>query len=146
MSDPDLDELAEELAEFDVPEKLDGRSPREERVIAGFEEFSDLLKRSRPATREDRDIFERLYAVRLDHYARTDCRTLLNPRSSGLACWCNESRRTLGHYDVDQLAAELASEQRDDITVCATSAAPTNAPPGRSPTQAVRGLRTFNRF
>ena len=27
MSDPDLDELAAELSEFDVPEKKGGRSP-----------------------------------------------------------------------------------------------------------------------
>jgi hypothetical protein len=39
MSDPDLDELRDELAKFAQPEKKGGRSPREERIIAGFEEI-----------------------------------------------------------------------------------------------------------
>ena len=39
MSDPDLDELAAELSEFAAPEAMGGRPPREERVIAGFEEI-----------------------------------------------------------------------------------------------------------
>ena len=62
MSDPDLDELAGELAEFDVPEKKGGRPPREERVIAGFEDIQRFVETHGRAPRhgEDRDIFERL--------------------------------------------------------------------------------------
>ena len=82
MSDPDLDELAQELAEFDVPEKKGGRSPLEERVIAGFEEiqrFVDSHGRA-PQHGENLDIFERLYAVRLDRLrALADCRAILAP-------------------------------------------------------------------
>lgn len=58
------------------------RTPREERIIAGFE---DLLKfvdeHGRPPRHgEDRDIFERLYAVRLDRIrAQPDCRALVEP-------------------------------------------------------------------
>jgi hypothetical protein len=37
MSD-DLDELRAELDDFAQPEKNGGRTPREERIIAGFEE------------------------------------------------------------------------------------------------------------
>ena len=33
MSDPDLDRLAEELAEFAEPEKKKGRTPRDERIM-----------------------------------------------------------------------------------------------------------------
>ncbi|MFL5072766.1 MAG: hypothetical protein ACJ8D9_24540 [Xanthobacteraceae bacterium] len=39
MSEPDLDELAAELSEFAAPEAKGGRPPREERIIAGFEEI-----------------------------------------------------------------------------------------------------------
>src|SRR5262245_42303646 len=82
MSDPDLDELAVELAEFAAPEAKGGRSPREERVIAGFEEIQRFYKKHghAPLHGEGRDIFERLYAVRLDRLrALPDCRDLLEP-------------------------------------------------------------------
>ena len=39
MSEIDLDELRSELSDFAEPEKKGGRSPREERIIAGFEEI-----------------------------------------------------------------------------------------------------------
>ena len=61
----------EMLAFLDVdiaPKKVRARTPREERIIAGFE---DILKFREehgrtPQHGEGRDIFERLYAVRLD--------------------------------------------------------------------------------
>ena len=63
----DLDELREELEEFAQPEKKGGRPPSEERIIAGFEEIQQFFKQygRAPQHGEDRDIFERLYAVRL---------------------------------------------------------------------------------
>lgn len=65
MSDDDiLAELGVDLA----PKKVRARTPREERVIAGFEDivkFREDHGRA-PQHGEDRDIFERLYAVRLD--------------------------------------------------------------------------------
>jgi hypothetical protein len=82
MSDLDLDELAAELSEFEAPEKAGGRSPREERIIAGFEDIQRFVEQhGRPPQHgEDRDIFERLYAVRLDRLlALEDCRALLEP-------------------------------------------------------------------
>lgn len=41
---------------------------REERIIAGFEEIQEFVKEygRRPEHGESKDIFERLYAVRLD--------------------------------------------------------------------------------
>jgi hypothetical protein len=82
MSDLDLDQLAEELADFAAPEKNGGHSAREERIIAGFEEiqrFADTHGRA-PQHGEDRDIFERIYAVRLDRLRRLEeCRSLLAP-------------------------------------------------------------------
>jgi hypothetical protein len=82
MSDIDLDKLRSELDDFAEPEKKDGRSPREERIIAGFEEIQLFVEKhgSAPQHGEDREIFERLYAVRLDRMrALQECRSLLVP-------------------------------------------------------------------
>lgn len=82
MTDIDLDELAEELSDFDTPEKRGGRSPTQERIIAGFEEVQRFVEQHGHAPRheEDRGIFERLYAVRLDRLrALEECRALLEP-------------------------------------------------------------------
>ena len=82
MSDLDLDELRSELDDFAQPEKKSGRSAREERIIAGFEEIQRFVDRNgrAPQHREDGDIFERLYAVRLDRLrALEECRALLKP-------------------------------------------------------------------
>jgi hypothetical protein len=82
MSDPNLDELAEELAELGEPDKQGGRPPRQERIIAGFEEIQRFVEKNgrAPQHGERRDIFERLYAARLD-CLRTgeECRSLLAP-------------------------------------------------------------------
>ena len=82
MSDIDLDELRSELSEFAEPEKKGGRAPREERITAGFEELQRFVEKHghTPQHGEDQDIFERLYAVRLDRLrALGECRTLLVP-------------------------------------------------------------------
>jgi hypothetical protein len=82
MSDLDLDELRSELDDFAQPGKTVGRSPREERIIAGFEEIQRFVDEhgAAPQHGEDRDIFERLYAVRLDRLrALEECRSLLAP-------------------------------------------------------------------
>nr|WP_269151058.1 GIY-YIG nuclease family protein [Acetobacter sicerae] len=58
------------------------RTPREERIIAGFEEIQRFVtEHGRPPQHgEDRDIFERLYSVRLDRLrAQPDCLALLQP-------------------------------------------------------------------
>lgn len=78
----DLDELRAELDEFAQPSKKGGRSPREERIIAGFEEIQRFVEQHGhvPQHGEDKDIFERLYAVRLDRLrALEECCTLLIP-------------------------------------------------------------------
>lgn len=69
MSDLDLDELRAELDEFSTDKKdQSARSPREERIIAGFEDIERFFEQHGrvPAHGEDNDVFERLYAVRLD--------------------------------------------------------------------------------
>lgn len=122
MRDADLDELAAELSEFAAPEKQSGRSPQEERVIAGFEEIQRFVETHgrAPQHGEDRDIFERLYAVRLDRLrALPECRALLAPLDHqallGGAIAVAEPSPT---YNVDDLAAELGGVTgADDITV-----------------------------
>lgn len=80
MSESDLDALRSELDEFAAPKKDAGRSAREERIIAGFEDIQSFVDEHgrAPQHGEDRDIFERLYAVRLDRMkSLEECRTLL---------------------------------------------------------------------
>jgi len=81
MSDEiDLDELSAELADFAQPEKAGGRSAREQRIIAGFEEIQRFVqeKGRTPKHDPDSDIFERLYAVRLDRLRKlVECREVL---------------------------------------------------------------------
>lgn len=78
----DLEKLRAELDEFAQPNRNIQRSPREERIIAGFKEIQRFVEQhgSAPAHGEDRDIFERLYAVRLERLRQLDeCRELLAP-------------------------------------------------------------------
>ncbi len=81
MSDLDLDDLRAELDEFSADKKdASSRSPREERIIAGFEDIERFLEQHGcpPAHGEANDIFERLYAVRLDKIRSSEeCRSVL---------------------------------------------------------------------
>lgn len=68
MAEMDDDELLEALGVEAAPLKASRHTPREERIIAGFEDilrFYEAHGRA-PQHGEARDIFERLYAVRLD--------------------------------------------------------------------------------
>lgn len=122
MRKSDLDELANELAEFAPAEKAAGRPASEERVIAGFEEIQRFVEKHGhlPRHGEDRDIFERLYAVRLDRLRMLpDCRELLQPLDhQQLLSGATFVAEPPAAYNVDQLAAELAgTPDAEDITV-----------------------------
>ncbi len=113
MSDLDLDELRDELADFAQPEKKVGRSPREERIIAGFEEIQRFTDEHglAPQHGEDRDIFERLYAVRLDRLRNLEeCRSLLATldRQGLLSSTEIAAPAMPEEMDADALMAELA--------------------------------------
>ncbi len=117
MSDPDLDALAEGLAEFDVPDKQGGRPAKEERIIAGFEDIQRFVEKHgrAPLHGEDRDIFERLYAVRLDRLrALPECRAVLEPLDhQGLL----GGAPTVGSGDaIDLEDLEAALSDGDDVT------------------------------
>lgn len=117
-NDLDLEELANDLADFAQPEKKVGRTSREERIIAGFEEiqrFTDEHGRA-PQHGEDRDIFERLYAVRLDRLrVLEECRSLLSPLDhqgllTGAESLAPESDEKI---DIDALMADLEDAAGD---------------------------------
>lgn len=108
----DLDELRAELDEFAQPEKLGGRPPREERVIAGFEEIQQFFEQHGhiPQHGEDKGIFERLYAVRLDRVRELgEFRTLLAPLDhQGLLSGPEATKaEPVESMDDDELLAEL---------------------------------------
>jgi len=83
-TDDDLD-LLNELGIDTAPPQSGQRSAREERIIAGFEEIDRFVyEQGRlPQHGEDGDIFERLYAVRLDRLRESEeCRAVLKPLDS----------------------------------------------------------------
>ena len=81
MVDMDDDELLDALGVETAPLKISSRTPREERIIAGFQDilrFHQTHGRA-PQHGDGRDIFERLYAVRLDQLRKLpEARTLLD--------------------------------------------------------------------
>jgi T5orf172 domain len=122
MSELDLDELRDELDDYAQPQKTGGRTAREERIIAGFEDiqrFAETHGRA-PQHGEDRDIFERLYAVRLDRLrAIEECRSLLAPldHQGLLAGGSTFAAAPVEAMDDDELLAELeGAAGRADIT------------------------------
>jgi len=81
MADMTDEELLAALGVEAEPKKKVVRSPREERIIAGFEEIQRFVEEHghAPQHGEDRDIFERIYATRLDQIRRQkECRELVS--------------------------------------------------------------------
>lgn len=73
-------ELLQELGVDTMARKKAVRLPKEERIIAGFEEIRRFVEKHghAPEHGEDKDIFERLYAVRLDQIRKQqECVDLL---------------------------------------------------------------------
>ncbi|SES21425.1 T5orf172 domain-containing protein [Tranquillimonas rosea] len=108
------DALLAELGVEVEEKKTAARTPREERIIAGFEEiqrFVDEHGRS-PQHGEDRDIFERLYAVRLDRIGeQQDCMELVEPLDhQGLLSGAQPVPVNEEELDDDALLAELGIE------------------------------------
>jgi hypothetical protein len=106
------DALLDELG-VEVDAKNEGsRTPREERIIAGFEEIQRFVDQHgcAPQHGEHRDIFERLYAVRLDRLRElADCRALLEPIDhQGLLSGAEPAPTE--DLDDDELLAQLGVE------------------------------------
>lgn len=84
ITDDDL-ELLEQLGVEAEPAETGGHTAKEQRIIAGFEEIERFVAEhgKPPEHGESRDIFERLYAVRLDQLrASVECRDLLREMDS----------------------------------------------------------------
>ena len=108
----DLDDLRAELDDFAQPAKKGGKSALEERVIAGFEEIQRFVEQHgrAPQHGEDKDIFERIYAVRLDQIRTQElCRSFVLPIDhQGLLNGVDLSpTATVMPLDDDELLAEL---------------------------------------
>lgn len=125
MADIDEDELLADLGLEVTPLKISSRTPREERIIAGFEDilrFHQTHGRA-PQHGESRDIFERLYAVRLDQLRKLpEAQTLLAALDSpGLLSGVAVAQVDVDALDEDALLAELGidaeSVGQSDITV-----------------------------
>lgn len=113
MSD-EIDDLLDELG-VDVEEKSAGAlSAKEQRVIAGFEDIQRFVteKGRLPRHAEEGDIFERLYAVRLDRLReQADCIALLTPMDTqGLLTGAALPEDDLSDLDDEALLAELGIE------------------------------------
>jgi T5orf172 domain len=84
VTDEDL-ELLGELGVDTAPSAAGGRSAKEQRIIAGFDEIERFVEEHGrlPQHGESRDIFERLYAVRLDRMRESaECREVLKGMDS----------------------------------------------------------------
>lgn len=116
-------ELLEELGVELKQEKKAARTPKEERIIAGFEEIQRFVEEHgrSPEHGEEKDIFERLYATRLDQIRKQqDCRTLVEDIDhQGLLTSATQVAEPPVEYDSDEeLLAELGVEapKEGDIT------------------------------
>ena len=73
-------DILDELGLDQAPKKKATHSPREKRIIAGFEEIQRFVEEHghSPTHGEDKGIFERLYAARLEQIcAQEECRNLV---------------------------------------------------------------------
>lgn len=95
ITEEDLELLGELGVDAESPQ-TGGRSAREQRIIAGFEEIKRFVQeQGRPPEHgESRDIFERLYAVRLDRIRESaECRDILkNVDAHGLLAFKDDVR------------------------------------------------------
>ncbi|HHO8016871.1 GIY-YIG nuclease family protein [Pseudomonas aeruginosa] len=125
MADMNDDELLDALGVEVAPLKSASRTPREERIVAGFEDilrFHQTHGRS-PQHGEGRDIFERLYAVRLDQLRRLPEAQALLAELDGPGLLSGPAAASVDANDLDEdaLLAELGigdgPADQNDITV-----------------------------
>jgi hypothetical protein len=113
MADLDDDELLEALGVEVTPLKAGSRTPREERIIAGFEDILRFFRSNNRAPQhgEGRDIFERIYAVRQDQLKKLpDAQALLFPLDEPGLLKGSVIQMNVDELDEDGLLAELGVE------------------------------------
>lgn len=133
MSNFTIDELAAELEAFAPPEKPQGFTTRQERIITGFEEITEFIAEHarEPVNRPGNDIFERMLAVRLEALRKNDeVREFLIPFDEQKILNVAETPAT-DDLSVEELAAALGGdEEASDITrlTYVSSGGPRNTP------------------
>lgn len=123
MAEMSDDDILAELGVDMTAKKARARTPREERIIAGFEDIVKFREEQgrAPQHGEERDIFERLYAVRLDRLrALPECSALLASMDVHglLDSHCAPSAPAADELDDSALLAELGIDAppAQDIT------------------------------
>lgn len=124
MADMDDDDLLDALGVEAAPTKAGRHTALEERLIAGFEDILRFVEAHgrAPLHGEDRDIFERLYAVRLDRLrGMPEARALLESMdTAGLLDGAGvRPPSSVDELGDDDLLAELGADApatEDDIT------------------------------
>jgi hypothetical protein len=115
----DDDALLSELGVEVEAKKVVSRTPREERIIAGFEEIERFIEENGriPEHGEEKDIFERLYAVRLDKIrASEECKSILQDLDTRQILQANNEaiNELPDDIDDDTLLEELGVEANGD--------------------------------
>jgi hypothetical protein len=121
----DDDELLDALGVEVAPIKDSSRTPFEERIIAGFEDIQRFYEehKRQPINREGLDIFERLYAVRLEQLRKLPAARVVLAvfDKQNLLGSPNTTNAKIDDLSEDALLAELGVESlptdADDITV-----------------------------
>jgi len=113
------DELLAELGIDVEVETKSAHSPREARIIAGFEEIESFFEKNRriPQHGEDKDIFERIYATRLDAIlASQECINVLSglDKHGLLANAEITAKESDAEIDDGELLAELGVDVKSD--------------------------------
>lgn len=123
MAEMDDDDLLDALGVEAAPVKGKALTALQERLIAGFEDILRFVEEHGHAPRhgEDRNIFERLYAVRLDRlHSMPEARELLGPMdAAGLLSGPVAPATVVDALDDAELLAELgvnAPADDEDIT------------------------------
>lgn len=123
MATPELDDegLLAELGIEPVAIKASTHTALQERLIAGFEDIQRfaITHGRAPQPGEDRDIFERLYAVRLDRLRKLpEARALLaSMDASGLLDTPAAAAASVDSLDDESLLAELGVEALDETGI-----------------------------
>lgn len=117
------DELLDALGVDVETDSKSSRTPLEERIIAGFEDIERFLEQHGhlPSHGEDKDIFERIYAVRLDKIrASEECRKVIaaHDKHGLLTGLPIVQKDNLDSLDDDALLSELGVDvsSENDIT------------------------------
>src|SRR5690606_12973999 len=133
MTDIEDDDLLDALGVEAAPSKRSQHTALQERLIAGFEDILRFVEAHgrAPQHGEDRDIFERLYAVRLDRLrAIPEARELLAPLD------------VAGLLNVTGKAVPADLENLDDETLLSELGA--DAPSGDDDITRLRHVTTYN--